>query len=84
MDDLVTVFRTGDAGLIAFVKSLLEGARIEYTTRGESVQNLFGYAHVGMPVDPIAGPVEFQVRPEDVERTRDLLKDVDSPPDDKR
>ncbi len=78
MDDLVTVFRTGDAALIAFVKSLLEGERMEYTTRGESIQNLFGYARVGMPVDPIAGPVEFLVRPEDEGRARELLKDLDS------
>lgn len=78
MDDLVTVFRTGDAALIAFVKSLLEGERIEYTTRGESIQNLFGYARVSMPVDPVAGPVEFQVRPEDEQRSRDLLKDIDT------
>ncbi len=78
MDDLVTVFRTGDAALIAFVKSLLEDARIEYTTRGESIQNLFGYGRVGMPVDPIAGAVEFQVRPEDEQRAREVLKDVSS------
>ena len=66
MDDLVTVFRTGDAARIAFVKSLLEGERIEYTTRGESIQSLVGHARI-----------EFQVRPADEQRARDLLKDVD-------
>lgn len=39
---LVPVLTTGDAGLIAVAKSLLEGEEIDYLIRGDGLQDLFG------------------------------------------
>ncbi len=76
--DLVTVLRTSDPALIALARSLLSDACIDYATRGESVQNLFGIGRLTTPFDPIAGPVEFQVREQDAQRARELLTNLDS------
>lgn len=39
---LVRVLTTGDAGLIAVAKSLLEGEEIDYLIRGDGLQDLEG------------------------------------------
>jgi hypothetical protein len=39
--ELVTVLETSDAGLIALVKSLLEGSGIPYWVQGEATQGLW-------------------------------------------
>jgi hypothetical protein len=77
--DLVTVYRGSDPALFAFAKSLLEQAGVEYVTRGEALQNLFGVGTAGFSSDLVAGPVEIQVRDIDAQRARDLLADLDSP-----
>jgi Putative prokaryotic signal transducing protein len=63
--DLVTVLTTGDAGVAAMAKSILEAAEIEYFVKGESTRALFA-----------AGFIEIQVRPDDVEDARQLLDDM--------
>lgn len=63
--ELVPIFRTGDAGVTALAKSLLEGEGIEYLTRGDGLQNLY-----------VVGPVEFVVRKDDAPRARTLLRDL--------
>ncbi|HMQ70483.1 MAG TPA: DUF2007 domain-containing protein [Ignavibacteria bacterium] len=73
---LVTVFETGHEGIIAVVKSLLDEANIRYLAKGEGVQDLFGVGILGTGFNPITGPVQFRVMPEDVEYARELLKDV--------
>ena len=40
--ELVPVLATGDAGLIAIAKSLLEAEKIDYLLRGDGLQDLFG------------------------------------------
>jgi len=85
--ELVPVFRTGDAGLVALAKSLLEGERIEYLARGEGLQDLFGGGRLGGGFNIVVGPVEFVVRSDDAPRVRALLRDLASveearPPDD--
>jgi Putative prokaryotic signal transducing protein len=76
--ELVTVFRTGDAGLIALAKSLLEGEAIEYLARGDGLQDLFGWGRLGSSFNYIVGPVEFVVRSDDAPRARALLRDLAS------
>jgi hypothetical protein len=76
----VTIFKTGHAGVIAIVKSILDEAEIKYVTGGESAQNLFGAGVIGTGFNPVAGPVVFQVMPEDEEYARELLKDIDEFP----
>jgi len=83
----VPVFRTGDAGLVALAKSLLEGDRIEYLARGEGIQDLVGWGRFGGGFNYAVGPVEFVVRIDDAPRARALLTDLASveqppPPDD--
>jgi hypothetical protein len=73
--ELVPVFRTVDAGLVALAKSLLEGEGIEYMVRGEGLQDLFGWGRFA-GFNPIVGPVEFVVRSDDAPRVRALLRDL--------
>ncbi|MFC2093530.1 hypothetical protein ACFLSV_06485 [Bacteroidota bacterium] len=73
---LVTVFKTGHEGIVALVKSILDEAKIQYLAKGEGVQDLFGVGVLGTGFNPITGPVEFRVMPEDVEYAKELLKDV--------
>jgi hypothetical protein len=74
--ELVPVFRTGDAGLIALAKSLLEGEGIEYMARGDGLQDLFGGGRLGGGFNYVVGPVEFVVRSDDAPRVRALLRDL--------
>ena len=73
---LVTVYETGSEGIIAVIKSILDEAGIRYLAKGEGVQDLFGVGVLGTGFNPITGPVEFRVMPEDEEYARELLKDV--------
>ena len=73
---LVTVFKTGHEGIVALVKSILDEAKIQYLAKGEGVQDLFGVGVLGTGFNPITGPVEFRVMPEDVKYAEELLKDV--------
>jgi hypothetical protein len=74
--ELVPVFETGDAALVALVKSLLEEEQIDYMVRGDNLQDLFGAGRALIGFNPIVGPVEFLVREEDAARTRALLSDL--------
>jgi hypothetical protein len=73
---LVTVFATGDPALVALAKSFLQSASIEFMTRGEGIQNLFGVGAVAGGFNPITGPVEFLVAADDADDARRLLEDL--------
>jgi hypothetical protein len=75
--ELVPVFRTGDAGVVALAKSLLEGEGIEYMARGDGLQDLLGWGRLS-GFNSIVGPVEFVVRSDDAARVRALLRDLAS------
>ncbi len=76
--ELVSIFRTGDAGLIPLAKSLLDSENIEYLVRGEAVQDLFGSGRLGAGYNIVTGPAEFVVRQADADRARALLADLTS------
>ena len=76
--ELVPVFETGDAGLIAVVKSILEGESSDYYVRGEGIQDLLGAGRLTAGFNYITGPAQFLVRSDDEERARDLLRDLES------
>jgi Putative prokaryotic signal transducing protein len=85
--ELVRILATGDAGLIAVAKSLLEGEAIEYFVKGDGLQDLFGLGRI-TSFSFAMGPAEFWVRADDAERARELLAGLteadespDSPPD---
>ena len=73
--ELLPIFRTPDAGLIALAKSLLEGKGIEYMARGDGLQDLLGWGRIA-GFNPAVGPVEFVVRSDDAPRARALLRDL--------
>ena len=72
---LVRVLATGDAGVIAIAKSLLEGERIDYFVKGDGLQDLFGLGRI-TAYSFAMGPAEFWVREDDALRARDLLEDL--------
>jgi hypothetical protein len=76
--ELVRVFATGDAGLIAIAHSLLEGEKIDYFVRGDGLQDLFGVGRL-TSFSYAMGPAEFWVRAEDAENARVLLEGLTTP-----
>jgi len=78
--ELVSVLATGDAGLIAVAKSLLDAEEIDYFVRGDGLQDLAGLGRI-TGFSYVFGPAEFWVRAEDAQRARDLLKDLTAGPD---
>ena len=70
--ELVSVLATGDPGVIALARSLLEGEEIDYFVRGEGLQDLFGLGRI-TGFSFAMGPAQFLVRADDAERARALL-----------
>ena len=73
--ELVRAFATGDMGLIAIARSLLEGEKIDYFVRGDGLQDLFGLGRA-TSYSFAVGPAEFWVRADDAENVRVLLQDL--------
>jgi hypothetical protein len=76
-ETLQTVFRTGDPGQVAFIKSLLEDSQIPFSVKGEGVQDLFGFGRIG-GYNMITGPVEFQVPSSYFKEAQELLREMES------
>jgi putative signal transducing protein len=72
----VTVLETGDPGLLAVAKSLLESAEIHYFAKGEAVQDLFGIGRFGAGFNAFTGPVQLQVAFSDADEAIRLLRDL--------
>ena len=68
--DMVTVLIPRDMGEIAFVKSLLDEARIRYFAKNENMGNLFGTIGGGI------FNVEIQVSKTDEDEAREILKQI--------
>jgi hypothetical protein len=71
--DLISVYRGSDALDFRVACSLLEDAGIRYATKAVGVQDLFGAGRAGLGYNPVTGPPEILVRPEDASRARELL-----------
>ena len=72
-EELVTVFRTGNAVLIAVAKAALDVEQIRYVVTGEGVQDLFGVGRFPAGYNAVTGPVRIQVAAENAERAREAL-----------
>jgi hypothetical protein len=72
------VFRTGDPGQIAFIKSLLEDSQIPYFIKSEGVQDLFGIGRLGAGYNMITGPMEVQVPSSYFREAQELLGEMES------
>lgn len=77
-EDVVPVFETGNASLVPLAKSLLDSAGIEYATRGEGIQDVFGFGRFPSGMGLIAGPVTFEVKQSDAADAAALLADLGS------
>ena len=75
--ELVTVFASGDSGLMAIAKSLLRSADVPFLVQGELVQDLFGIGRVVGGFNPITGPMRLRVRADDAADARLLLADLE-------
>ena len=73
---LVPLFQTSDASLIALAKSLLDAEQVDYLVRGEGVQDLFGFGRFATGFNPITEAPVFLVREADADRARMLLQDL--------
>ncbi len=72
--ELVTVLDTGNPGLVAVAKSILDGSDILYIVEGEVQFGLFG---VGLSSK---SPVRIKVRQEDEAAAKELLSAVEEEP----
>lgn len=71
--DLVTVFETGDPGLLAMAHSILDEAAVPYLTQGEGIQDLFGVGRLGTGFNILTGPVHILVERASETEVRQLL-----------
>jgi len=75
-EKLVTVFATGNHGLIALAKSMLDDAEIKYYAKNERTEDLIGLGVIGTGYNPVIGPVEIQVLENDAEEAKILLENL--------
>ena len=75
--DFITVFESGDPALIAVAESLLKGAGIQYFVFQNELQDLIGVGRMG-GLNPIVGPVRFQVEKIHAEQATVLLSKLKS------
>jgi len=73
VDDLVTVFESGDFALLTLAKAALERGGIRYVVEGEGVQDLFGMGRLFSGYNLITGAPRIRVTAENAERARELL-----------
>lgn len=74
--DPVVVFASGRSDLLAIAKSILMSADIEFMSRGEGVQELFGWGRFPYGANLVMGPVQLLVNPDDERDARALLADL--------
>jgi hypothetical protein len=73
--ELVTVLKTSNQSELMIAKSLLEGEEIDYFAKGDGLVD-FVAGRLGF--NPAIGAIEIQVRPEDEERAREVLAEMQS------
>ena len=73
--ELVTVLETSDPGELAFMESLLRGAGIPFSTKGDHLQSLFALGAIG-GYNAVAGPVSIQVPEEHAEAAAQILEEA--------
>ncbi len=74
-EKLVTIFTPADEPELLIIKSLLDGADIQYLIKNEKVKSLFGLGKIGGDFNLSMGPVSIQVNQEDVDQAKQILDD---------
>ena len=77
--ELVKIYECGNAALVPLVESLLADANIEYMTKGQPIQDLFGWGRFGSKLNYVIGPVEFFVRADAAEEARAVVQAIQEP-----
>ncbi|KAA3612502.1 MAG: hypothetical protein D8M58_20270 [Calditrichaeota bacterium] len=72
---IITVYTSQNQTDHIMVQSILEGQGIKFFTKNENLQNLFGVGQFSTGYNPITGPMEIQVHPQDVEIAKTVIKD---------
>ena len=72
-DELVTVFRTGDAVLLAVAKAALDAEQIRFVVDGELIQDLIGMGRFPAGYNAVTGPVRIRVTAENAARALQAL-----------
>jgi|GEM_PF-158060 len=76
---LVKIYEAGNAAVIPMIESVLNSADIEFMTRSEPIQDLFGWGRFGSNLNYAIGPIEFYVREEAADEARALLQALPEP-----
>lgn len=71
--ELVTVFASGNSADVMAAKLALESGGIPFVTKGEGIQDLVGAGRL-FGGNFATGPVQIQVRGEDVDFATELLR----------
>lgn len=77
---LVKIFESGNAAVIPLIESLLADAGIEFMTKGEPLQDLFGWGRFGTNFNLVIGPVQFFVREDDVAEASEIVSTLANEP----
>ncbi len=77
---VVTVFASGNVGDLVMAKMLLETEGIRFVTEGEGVQDLFGFGRTVGGYNPVTGPVQLRVTPEDAPKAHEVLRELRETP----
>jgi hypothetical protein len=78
LEDLVAVYRTADAMLLAIVKSALEAADVRFVVQGEGGLGLFPLGPLATGLTKNLVQATIYVAPEDETRALEVLEGVDS------
>ena len=76
--ELVTVLTTENPILLALARSILEGEGIPCQVKGEGFHNMFAWSGADVKFSPLNEPVQIQVRKEDENDAREILKDLET------
>ena len=76
---LVKVYEAGNAAIIPMIESLFASAGIEFMTKSEPIQDMFGWGRFGSNLNYLIGPVEFFVREEVADEARALIETLPEP-----
>jgi len=61
------------------IESLFASAGIEFMTKSEPIQDMFGWGRFGSNLNYLIGPVEFFVREEVADEARALIETLPEP-----
>ena len=74
--DLVTCVTVGNASLLPYIKSILDGAGVPYLVKNEGVQHWIGWGTAVLGFNPITGPPVVMVEASRMDEATALLAEI--------